>query len=101
MNFLKKMLSFHWTDLLGILLGIILVQNESDMDSLLNIVMSYPLYLFVFLACLLVYIWVWILVYHGARMYFGNMVLSIIGHSLRILLAALSVIGICMLVAIS
>ncbi len=89
---LKNALSFHWSDVVGLCIGMALVVSCTD-SELFELVISAPLYVFVFLGIFLLNSWMWLLGYHGETAYLKSASFGIIKNYVRIILATLSMIG--------
>ena len=90
---IQKALSFHVFDIVGIIVGLILVYNLKDMD-LFNVVISPELYLMVFFSVFLLHSFIWLFMYHGENAYIKRTVAAMARDFFRITLACISVIGV-------
>ena len=100
MNFIKKMLTFHYSDLIGIGLGFSLLSFLSDMN-LFNLVISPILYAIVFVSVILLNLIIWVGVYRADSAYIKRTILAILKDFFRIVLSCISVIGIYFLVRLT
>ena len=92
-NMLKKLLSFHFFDLGGIILGASLITSLKPMD-LFNVIISPSLYVMVFIFSFAWHIFMWLFAYRFEKTYMKRTIFSIIRDFFRITLACISVIGI-------
>ena len=94
MKFFKKIFSFSWADIFGIILGILLLSFEERLGSFFDVLRSYWLYLFVFLAVFIFNLWTWFLNYHGEFAYLKGVMGHVIVDYIRIILAMISTISV-------
>ena len=90
---MKKMLSFHFSDVIGVVLGLVLVSFLSDMN-LFNLIISPILYAIVFISVIFFNLLIWIFAYRAEGAYIKRTFLAILKDFIRIILSCVSVIGI-------
>ena len=93
-NMLKKLLSFHFFDLAGIILGMSLVTVLVNNMDLFNMVISPRLYIMIFFCVFLWHSLMWLFAYRFEKAYMWRTISAIIRDFLRVALACISVIGI-------
>ena len=98
MSVIGRAFSFRIADIIGLLLGVILIAIEADMSALLSQLMSYWLYLLVFFGVFVAFFWIWLLSYHGEPVYLGTVVKQFFANYIRITLSMVSLIGVYMLI---
>ena len=94
MGLIKKLFSFHISDIAGIIVGIILIKKEDTFGSFFDVLMSYWLYVFVCLAVFLTNLWKWFLEYRGETAYLKGVVGDILIDCVCITLATVSTVGV-------
>ena len=90
---IKKMFSFHFADIVGIILGCILISSNTNTE-LFYLVMAPQVYIIMFLVVFLFHSWVWLFAYHGEKAYTKQMLGRGFKDSLRIAIASVATIGI-------
>lgn len=89
----KNFLSFHYVDLVGILVGIGLLMWNADTSNVFYILSSPQFYIILFLVLFLVRSWIWLLVYRGEMPYLKHAVINVITDYFHILILAICTIG--------
>ena len=90
---IKKIFSFRFADVLGLLTGVALISVSSDTE-LFYLVIAPQMYLIMFLVVFLLRTWLWILLYHGEQAYTKHMIGGSIKDFFCLAFACISVIGI-------
>ena len=94
MGLLKRFLSFHVSDILGIISGIVLISNEDTFGSFFDVLRSYWLYIFICLGVFIFDMWTWFVEYRGETAYLNDVFESIFRDCICTTLAMISTVGV-------
>ena len=88
----KKMISFHLADVLGLALGIFLISYSTDTE-LFHLIIYPQAYVIVLAFVFLYHSWIWLFAYHGERVYTKQMFAKTFKNFFRIIFAVVSIVG--------